>query len=175
MKLPIYKLKLVRDGSVTYPPVSMKHPQLAALFFHRLIGQADREHAAALFLDAKGQPTGSSILSMGSLTFTPLPAREVFKAALLTNAFSLILAHNHPSNNSKPSHRDVEATKDLIRAGDILGVRVLDHIVITPSGSFTSMREAGMLTPWWPELDGLQTTPAVPKTTGANSYNSTRD
>ena len=53
VRLPVYKLKLVRSGWANYPPISLKEPQLAALFFHRLIGQADREHAAALFLGEK--------------------------------------------------------------------------------------------------------------------------
>src|SRR6185437_17098363 len=83
MRLPIYKLKLVRPGWWNSPPVSMRHPQLAAFIFHRMIGQADREHGAAIFLDAKGEPTGTTILSVGGLTFIPLPAREVFKAALM--------------------------------------------------------------------------------------------
>jgi DNA repair protein RadC len=145
MKLPVYKLRLVRDGSATYPPISLKQPQLAALFFHRLIGHADREHAAALFLDAKGDPTGASIISVGALTFTPLPAREVFKAALMANACSLVLSHNHPGGTSTPSDQDVRVTRRLIRAGELLGVKVLDHIVVTAAGEFTSMLEAGLL------------------------------
>lgn len=145
MRLPLYKLKLVRAGWANYPAVSLKHPQLAGLIFHRLIGQADREHGAAIFLDAKGEPTGTTILSVGGLTFIPLPAREVFKAALMANAFSIILGHNHPSGNPKPSLRDVQATKALVKAGNLLGVRVLDHLITTPSGDFTSMWEAGLL------------------------------
>jgi DNA repair protein RadC len=155
VKLPVYSLKLVRERSFECPPISLRHPQTYALFFHRLIGQADREHGAALFLDAKGKPTGSTILSVGSLTFTPLPAREVFKAALLANAFSVILCHNHPSNNARPSPRDVETTRMLISAGNVLGVRVLDHVITTPSGDFYSMLEAGLL--------------PLPESTAANS------
>jgi DNA repair protein RadC len=145
VRLPLYKLKLVRSGWANYPAVSLKHPQLAGLIFHRLIGQADREHGAAIFLDAKGDPTGMTILSVGGLTFIPLPAREVFKAALMANAFSVVLGHNHPSGNPKPSPRDVQATKALVKAGTLLGVRVLDHLITTPSGDFTSMWEAGLL------------------------------
>lgn len=144
-RIPIYKLKLVRERSIALPQVAVKYPQLAAVFFHRLIGQADREHSAALFLDAKGMPTGASIIGVGSLITAPMPAREVFKAALLANAFSFILAHNHPSGSPKPSVQDVRLTRSLIEAGELLGIHVLDHIVITPSGDFTSMREAKLL------------------------------
>jgi DNA repair protein RadC len=144
-RIPLYKLKLVRERWATCPPFSSSHPQLAAVFFHRLIGQADREHSAALFLDAKGNLTGATILGIGSLITVPMPAREVFKAALLANACSLILAHNHPSGDSKPSFHDVRLTHSLIDAGELLGIRVLDHLVITPNGAFTSMREAKLL------------------------------
>lgn len=156
MKLPVYTLKLVRERWAEYPPLSLRRPQLAALFFHKLIGQADREHGAAIFLNAKGEPTGSTILSVGGLTFIPLPAREVFKSALMANALSIVLGHNHPSNNPRPSPRDVQTTGALIAAGDLLGVRVLDHIIVTPDGQFTSMLEAGLLSaPAHPSLDRL--------------------
>ena len=145
MRVPIYKLKLVQNGSMICPPLCWKHPQIAALFFHRLIGRADREHAAALFLDAQGNPTGTSIISVGALNFTPLPAREVFKAALLANACGIILSHNHPGGSPTPSEQDIRVTKRLVEAGELLGIDVLDHIIITITGEFTSMREAGLL------------------------------
>jgi DNA repair protein RadC len=144
-RIPLYKLKLVRDRWAICPSFVPGQPQLVAVFFHRLIGQADREHSAALFLDAHGKPTGASILGIGSLVTTPMPAREVFKAALLANAFSVILAHNHPSGSIKPSPRDISVTRSLMQAGELLGIRVLDHIITTPDGSFCSMSEAKLL------------------------------
>jgi DNA repair protein RadC len=144
-RVPLYKLKLVRERWALCPSFSPGQPQLAAAFFHRLIGNADREHSAALFLDVHGKPTGASILGIGSLVTTPMPAREVFKAALLANAFSVILSHNHPSNDRTPSRADIRLTHSLVEAGDLLGIGVFDHIVITPSGAFTSMREANLL------------------------------
>lgn len=144
-RIPIYKLRLVRERWVVFPAFSADQPQLAALFFHRWIGSADREHSAALFLDAHGKVTGATIVGVGSLTTTPMPAREVFKAALLANARSLLLAHNHPSGSTRPSDTDVRLTRNLVAVGELIGVRVLDHFIITPSGDFTSMREAKLL------------------------------
>jgi DNA repair protein RadC len=144
-RIPLYKLKLVRDRWAICPTFSPGQPQLVALFFHRLIGQADREHAAALFLNTHGKPTGASILGIGSLTTVPMPGREIFKAALLANACSLILAHNHPSGSAQPSPQDIRLTRLLIAAGELLGIRVLDHLIVTPGDDFCSLWEAGLL------------------------------
>lgn len=66
--------------------------------------------------------------------------REVYKSAILSNSFALIVAHNHPAGSLKPSAEDIETTKTLIKAGQILGVSLLDHIVVSSKGS-TSIRE----------------------------------
>jgi len=147
LRLPLYKLKLVRTGWCAYPRIDMDHPQLAAYFFHRLIGQAVVEHSAAIFLDPVGQLLGSSIIAIGDLARVQMVAREVFKAAILANASSVIVSHNHPGPcSSKPSPQDIRATKRLIRAGEIVGIQVLDHIIVTPNcEDFTSMREVGLL------------------------------
>jgi DNA repair protein RadC len=172
MRLPVYKLKLVRSGWIGYPPIDLEHPQLAAFFFHRLIGQAAVEHSAAIYLDPLRQFTGSSIVSIGDLARVEMIAREVFKAAILANASGLILAHNHPApSSSQPSAADIRATRRLIRAGRIVGIDVIDHIIVTPGKDFTSMREAGLLPLSWPDISGLRTqsAPAVPQSTPANS------
>lgn len=106
-RLPVYKLRLVRDHIVSYPAMSANAPQLAALFFYKLIGNADREHIAALFLDCQGKPTGSTIIGIGALSGAQIHTREVFKGAILANASRLILSHNHPSNDPTPSPDDI--------------------------------------------------------------------
>lgn len=144
--LPVFKLKLVRERSATYPTIHANEPQLAALFFHRLIGNADREHVAALFLDPQGKPTGSMILGIGVLTSVKVHAREVFKGAILANAASIVLAHNHPSGSAEPSEADIRCTRRLVRVGFFLGIPILDHLIVTPTGDFTSLHEAGLMT-----------------------------
>ncbi len=178
MRLPVYKLKLIRSGWMSFPHIDMNHPQLAAFFFHRLIGQGAVEHSAAIFLDPVGQVTGSTIISVGDLASVPMIAREVFKAAILANASSVIVSHNHPApSSSKPSPQDIRATKRLIRAGSILGIDVLDHIVVGPNGKdFTSMREAGLLGLWWPDISepARPSAPVVPESTAPNPLNFSR-
>lgn len=146
MRLPVYKLKLVRDHWATYPEAPFTRTELAALFFHRLIGQAACEHAAALFLDCRGVPLGATIISIGSLTQISMLGREVYKAAVTANAAGLLLSHNHPSGSPLPSVADLRVTRRLQQAGELLGIRLLDHLIVTPSGGqFTSLREAGLL------------------------------
>jgi len=147
MKLPVYKLKLVRDHWATYPEPVFTRPQLAALFFHRLIGQAACEHAAAVFLDAKGVPLGATIIAVGSLLQVPMLGREVFKSAVVANACALIVSHNHPSGSADPSPEDLRVNRRLVEAGQLLGILMLDHIIVTPNGNYFSIQEANLMDP----------------------------
>jgi DNA repair protein RadC len=172
MRLPVYKLKLVRSGWCAYPPIDPKHPQLAAYFFHKLIGQAAVEHAAAIFLDPAQQFIGSTIISTGDVGRVAMVAREVFKCAILANASSIMVAHNHPGPTSpEPSPADTRVTRRLIRAGEIIGIPLLDHIIVTPNGQFMSMRESGHLLLWWPHtrVTNEPTAPSEPQSTSGSS------
>jgi DNA repair protein RadC len=144
-KIPIYKVKLVRDYTASYPTEVFDDPGPAAAFFYRLIGSADREHTAALFLDEWKRPLGATIISIGTLTSAPIRAREVFKGAVLASAHSLVLSHNHPMGNPSPSDNDILSTRMLMTAGACLGIRVRDHIIVSTDGSFCSLVEAGHL------------------------------
>ena len=74
---------------------------------------------------------------MGSLTCSIVHPREVFKAAILANAASVIFLHNHPSGSTEPSGDDIEATNMLCKAGAILGINILDHLIITSNDYFS--------------------------------------
>lgn len=145
IKVPVYKVKLVREHVASYPAGIGEDVKAAATFFHALIGSADREHLAALFLDALGRPTGAAIVAIGTLTRVGVHAREVFKAAILANADSLILSHNHPAGVPIPSANDLRITRRLVCASRHIGIAVQDHLIVCPSGSFTSMRETGVM------------------------------
>jgi DNA repair protein RadC len=96
-----------------------------------------------LCLNTKNKVAGAHIISQGSLSASIVHPREVFKAALLNNSASIILAHNHPSGDPEPSREDVETTKRLVEAGEILGIRVLDHVII--GEQYLSMKEEGLM------------------------------
>ncbi len=91
---------------------------------------AKKEHFIVLFLDSRNQEIKREIVSIGTLTASLVHPREVFEVAIKNNAASIILVHNHPSGNSSPSEADIDITKRLVKAGEILGIDVLDHLII---------------------------------------------
>ena len=98
------------------------------------------EHFVTFHVDTKYQVIGYNEVSKGTVSASLVHPREVFKAALLSNSTAIICAHNHPSGLPKPSNEDIEVTKILIKAGEILGVQVLDHVIIGGDDLF-SLRE----------------------------------
>jgi DNA repair protein RadC len=136
-KIPVYRLKLVREGRATAGTVT--GPAELALHLKK-IAKADREHMVVVFLDTKNQPIGQHTVSIGTLNATLVEPREVFKTVLLANANSIILAHNHPSGCLTPSADDNAVTQRIARAGALLNIRLLDHVILAPDGSFYSYK-----------------------------------
>ena len=102
----------------------------------------DREKFIVLLLNAKHIPIGVNTVSVGSLTASIVSPREVFKPAIVGNAAAVLLAHNHPSGDPAPSPEDIELTKRLRDAGELLGIRVLDHVILG-DGKYYSFVDAG--------------------------------
>ena len=96
-------------------------------------------------LDTKNKVTGLFKVSQGSLNASIVHPREVFKRALMQNSNAVILAHNHPSGDVTPSGEDISLTRRLQEAGDILGIKVLDHLIIGAGGRYKSFREDGII------------------------------
>ena len=96
-------------------------------------------------LDTKNKVTGLFKVSQGSLNSSIVHPREVFKRALMQNSNSIILAHNHPSGDVTPSGEDISITRRLQEAGDILGIKVLDHLIIGAGGRYKSFKEDGII------------------------------
>lgn len=105
--------------------------EVAKAIFQKEIGDKDREYFALLCLDTKGNPTHFSIIHIGTLNSALIHPREIFKLAILSNANAIIVAHNHPSGSLEPSFQDIENTKIIAKAGKILGIPVLDHIIVS--------------------------------------------
>ena len=143
--LPIVRVKLVRENDlplVGRPQVTQ--PQDAAKIFSDYLQDRDREVFAVLMLDTKNRFIGLNTVSIGTLDSALVSPREVFKVALLANAASLILAHNHPSGDPTPSPEDKAVTKRLHEAGQLLQIDVLDHLVIGEGGAFKSLKIMGV-------------------------------
>ena len=111
-------------------------PRAAASILHHLIGEADCEHFAALFLNGKHRITHAHIVSRGTAQTAPVHPREVFKAAVLANAAAIVVGHNHPSGDVQPSTDDKAVGERLERAGELLGIPVLDSLIVGPAGRF---------------------------------------
>jgi DNA repair protein RadC len=94
-----------------------------------LMKQADREVFVALHLSTKNHLISWEVISVGSLNASIVHPRELFKGAILANAAGVVVVHNHPSGDATPSGADIQLTKRLVKAGDVLGIEVLDHVV----------------------------------------------
>jgi DNA repair protein RadC len=145
-RAPAYKLQLVRDRTIPFHTRICRSPREAADLFRAYIGDSDREHMVAIFLDTQNRFIGLHTISMGTVGYCIVNPREVFKAALLCNATSLLLAHNHPSGEPAPSQDDIRLTRELQEAAELLDIPVMDHIVIGESG-YASFMELGLLDP----------------------------
>jgi len=108
-----------------------------------LINQ-DQEQFIAVFLDSRDRILKTEIIFIGSLNNAVVHPREVYKKALEESAYSIIICHNHPSNDPRPSDEDIRMTKVLAEAGQIMGIKLLDHIIISADNHY-SFHEKGLL------------------------------
>ena len=143
--IPVYHVELVRDRLIKVePPPTIHNADDVVTILRDELLQADREKLICLMLNAKNVVIGMEIVSVGSLTASIAHPREIFKAAILKNAASIILVHNHPSGDPSPSQDDVRLTERISRAGELLGIKLLDHVIVGESDSY-SFTNAGRL------------------------------
>ena len=144
--LPRYRIMLVKESEDTFT----KYPKFqnsSELFesFQKEFSMLDREHFFMITLDSKNRTIGYHTISIGSLSTSIVHPREVFKPAILDNSAAVIFLHNHPSGDPAPSFEDRECTKRLTSAAQILGVKVLDHIIFGET-DYYSFADTGLLT-----------------------------
>ena len=125
-------------------------PQKAAAAIRDKLQNLDREEFRVLLLNTKHALIRVAEVSRGSLNASIVEPREVFKDAIAASAASMILAHNHPSGDPTPSSEDIAITKRLVKAGELLNIAVLDHIIFgqrAPSRDqdFVSLKELGLM------------------------------
>ena len=100
-----------------------------------------KEHFMALYLNAKNQLVHKETISMGTLNANLVHPREVFEPALKYSAAQIIVAHNHPSGDPKPSEDDMELTKKLTEAGKMMGIEIMDHVIVSKNSHFSFKEE----------------------------------
>ena len=139
---PVFSLKLAKESSVDFKyddRVVVSSPYNVFKFLDDFMGDSPREKFVVVFLDAGNSITGIHVASEGGLDVAIVEPRAVFGPAILANAKSVILAHNHPSGNLKASKQDIRLTERLVEAGEIMGIQVLDHLIIA-DGDYRSLQ-----------------------------------
>ena len=130
--------RAARRGAVISTP-----EQVAEIVRPLLVGK-DREYFVALALTTKNGLIKLIEISVGSLSASVVHPRELFREAVSLSAASLVISHQHPSNDCTPSGADIQLTRRLVKAGDVLGIEVLDHVIIG-GDQFASLRELGLM------------------------------
>ena len=115
-----------------------------ALVYVQEIRSRKKEHFIVLYLNARNQVIYKEFVSIGTLNSSLVHPREVFAPALQHSAAGIVLAHNHPSGNCSPSSEDLELTQQLKSAGELLGIEVLDHLVVSET-NYMSMKEKNLI------------------------------
>ena len=141
--IPQVELSMVREIKISGQKYNSSEEVARSEFAGSLL-KSDREKFICMHLNIKNQIISFEIVSTGSLTSSIVHPREVYKGAILSNSASVIFMHNHPSGDPEPSIDDIEITKRLEKAGEILGINVLDHIIVA-SGGFYSFRQNNLI------------------------------
>lgn len=138
-------LELGRRLLLTSPDArpQITSPADAASLLMLEMGALDQEHLRTLVLDTKNRVLASPTVYVGNVNSSIIRVAEVFREAIKQNATALIVAHNHPSGDPTPSPEDVQVTRSIVNAGDLLGIDVLDHLVIGHQ-RFVSLKERGL-------------------------------
>ena len=141
--MPAFRLELVSEyqPGLDYEPAKVKTPHDLSDILHPL-AISPNERFVILMLNARHEGIGVFEVSQGSLSASLVHPREVFKAAILANAYAIICAHNHPScSRLAASQDDLDTTKQLAKAAEFMGINLLDHVILSPQGDCYSIRE----------------------------------
>jgi DNA repair protein RadC len=141
--MSVVRVELVKDWGHPYANLEVETPKDLVAILKEFLGKADREVFLTVNLSGTNEINSINIVSVGCLTRTIVQPREVFKAAILSNAFRIVIAHNHPSGTSYPSQEDIDMTRKLIQCGEILDIKVMDHIIIAGK-EYLSFAEKGI-------------------------------
>lgn len=139
--IPVYKVSLVKESSVKISGERFRNALDTAKMLSKYFHGVDREHFVVIALNSSNRIIGINTVSIGSLNSSIVHPRETFKAPILCNAAAIILAHNHPSGDTQPSWEDRQITTRLKSAGELLGIKVLDHIIMGEGLDYFSFTE----------------------------------
>lgn len=134
-----YTVTLVHEGSHEYFGTALNSSEKVANIANEILKNQPKEQFWIFLLDTKNRIIGMTMISQGILNSSLVHPREVYQPAILANASTIIAVHNHPSGDTTPSREDLGVTSRLIKAGEIIGIRLLDHVII--GDGYVSLRE----------------------------------
>ncbi len=144
-ELKVVNVRLVKEPSL-YSEYPIRTPQDVMKVVAEELSQYDREVFAILNLKNNGQVLNMNICSVGTINASLVAPREVMKSCILSNASCFLALHVHPSGNPEPSEEDKEVTEKLLRCGDLMEIRMLDHIIIgSGTGEMFSFKSNGLM------------------------------
>ena len=120
----------------------MNKPSLLFEYYKNKLENKKQEYFYAVYLDIKGKIIKDKLLFIGTINYSIVSPREIFKEAYLSSATSIVIIHNHPTGDVIPSNNDLETTKNLVKIGEFLGVKIIDHIIIGKT-KYYSFKENG--------------------------------
>ena len=130
------RTRLEIDGEDEYKPLRFSTPAEVYQAFRNL-GFSDKERFYSILLNPKNKVIGVEMVSQGSLDSSPVHPREIYKSTLLTSAAAIIFVHSHPSGDPDPSESDRKITDQLVKAGELMGIEVLDHVIVGRDGYYS--------------------------------------
>ena len=129
-RINIVSIKMVKESSFLYQTRTISSPKDAYEMIKEQLEGLDREQFIIACLNTKNEPMNISVVAVGTFNKAIVHPREVFKTAILSNAASIMAFHNHPSGDTTPSQQDLQLTNRLYEAGELLGIKLLDHLII---------------------------------------------
>ncbi len=146
-QLPLITTRLVCETHLPFSDrIQVSTPADVAGVLQEYFRDKDREEFLIVLLNTANVIIGLSQISVGGLAVSVVEPRQVFKVAVLANAAAVIAAHNHPSGNPEPSREDIRITRQLVEAGQLMGIPVHDHLIIA-GATYTSLAERGLMSP----------------------------
>jgi DNA repair protein RadC len=141
----VYETLIVKENITNYLKTGQRYTTPSQVYeTFTFLMKETKEHFMTLHLDGKNRIIAMDIVSIGSLNQSIVHPRSVFMTACLSNAAAIILVHQHPSGDSTPSAEDIAITRRLKEAGEIMGIKILDHIIVG-DGEYLSFVERGLL------------------------------
>lgn len=135
-------VKRVLRSSLPYMNV-IDHPQVLFDWLRLEIGDKQQEHFLVIYLNTQHQIIGVKTLFVGTLDRSIIHPREIFKEAMAVSSSKIMVVHNHPSGTLTPSNADIQVTKNLKEIGELMGIPLLDHLIVSTSG-YVSLRQMNM-------------------------------